>query len=138
MPAHVQLSLAFACLDFPGRDTVGIWEIAGKTGYTVRHVLDHIDAGKLVALDSALAKTRRSLRVPVDEYRRWVLTLLTGEARQIFVRELPDATLREIVREGAREMAVRGLETFFPGATATQRGHSAGDRQTPAFSTTRG
>jgi len=107
MAAEQQLSLPFACLDFPGRDTVAIWEIAAKIGKTVRHVLDHVDAGKLVALDSALVKSRRSLRVPVDEYRRWVLTLLTGPAQKTISAELPLPVLRELHATLAAEIAAR-------------------------------
>lgn len=99
-----QLQFAFfRCLDFPGRDTVKVWEIAGKLGYSHQHIFEHIDAGKLVALDSALVPSRRNLRVPIDEYRRWCLGLLTGPARRTFISELPEQTLREI----AREIAVR-------------------------------
>lgn len=100
-----QLSLPFACLDFPGRDTVKVWEIAAKLGYSHQHIFEHIDAGRLVALDSALVLSRRNLRVPVDEYRRWVLSLLTGPARRTFFSELPKPVLREIAAEIAAQLA---------------------------------
>ncbi|MBA4136747.1 MAG: hypothetical protein C0518_05470 [Opitutus sp.] len=96
--AH-QLSLTFACIDFPDRTTVSVTEIAAKLGYSLQHVLDHIDEGKLVALDSALVQSRRNLRVTVDEYRRWVLSMLTGPQRRTFLAELTPAQLREIQRE---------------------------------------
>lgn len=76
-------------------------EIAQKLGFSVQHVLDHVDEGKLVALDSALVASRRNLRVTVDEYRRWVLTMLTGPQRRTFLAELTPAQLREIHREAA-------------------------------------
>lgn len=104
MPAEQQLSLLFACLDFPGRDTVKVWEIAAKLGYSHQHIFEHIDAGKLVALDSALVPSRRNLRVPVDEYRRWCLGLLTGPARRTFISELPENLRREIAREFAESL----------------------------------
>jgi hypothetical protein len=106
MPA-VQLSLPFDCLDFSGRDTVTVWEIAAKLGFTAQHVLDHIDDGRLAAINSSLALSRRNLRVPIDEYRRWVLSLLTTQNRTKFLEELPDATLREVVREGLAILARR-------------------------------
>lgn len=106
MSSHAQqLSLPFAALDFPSRETVTVWEIAGKLGVTSQHVLDHVDAGKLVALDTKLVASRRNLRVPVDEYRRWVLTLLTGPARREFLAELPPAALREIAAEIAAKLS---------------------------------
>lgn len=96
MSAAHQLSLPFACIDFPDRVTVSVAEIATKIGKTERHILDHIEAGRLVALNSALVDSRSSLRVPVDEYRRWVLSLLTAPARRTFLQELPPTTLREL------------------------------------------
>lgn len=99
MPAALQLLLPFACLDFPGRETVTVWEIAGKLGVTSQHVLDHVDENRLVALDTKLVASRRNLRVPVDEYRRWVLSLLTGPARRQFLAELPQPVLRDIAAE---------------------------------------
>lgn len=103
--AAQQLALPFACLDFPDRTSVSVQEIAAKLGVTAQHVLDHIDAGKLVALDTAISGTRRNPRVAVDEYRRWVLSLLTAPARRTFLAELPHATLRELQQEIAAILA---------------------------------
>jgi predicted transcriptional regulator len=99
MTAAQQLALPFACLDFPDRDSVSAREIAAKLGVTRQHILDHIEAGKLVAIDTSLVGTRRNPRVAVDEYRRWVLSLLTAPARRSFLTELPHATLRELQQE---------------------------------------
>jgi len=105
MATTQQLSLPFACLDFPGRSTVRVWEIAAKVGVSHQHVFEHIDAGKLVGVDTALVQSRRNLCVPVDEYRRWVLSLLTGPARVDFIKELPAATRRQIAAEIAASFA---------------------------------
>lgn len=102
--AH-QLALPFACLDFPDRDAVSAREIAAKLGLTRQHILDHIEAGKLVAIDTSLAASRRNPRVAVDEYRRWVLSLLTAPARRTFLSELPKPTLRDLQQEIAAILA---------------------------------
>lgn len=99
MTTAQQLSLPFACLDFPARDSVRASEIAAKLGITSQHVLDHIEAGKLVAIDTTLVSSRRNPRIAVDEYRRWVLSLLTAPARRTFLAELPHPTLRELQQE---------------------------------------
>jgi len=88
MPADLQLSLPFACLDFPDRATVGAREIAAKLRVSRQHILDHIDAGTLVAVDTKIARSR-----------------LTGPARLEFIAELPEQTLREIAREIAARLA---------------------------------
>jgi len=137
----VQLQFLFACLDFPGRDTVTVWEIAAKLGYTSQHVLDHVDDGRLMAINSALKMSRRNLRVPIDEYRRWVLSLLTTQDRRKFLEELPDATLREVVREGMAILARRTARPdsdaiLFPSTTATKSPNAVGGIS--AISGTRG
>jgi hypothetical protein len=102
----VQLQLPFACLDFPGRATVTLAEIAAKLGGTVQHYFHHIDDGSLVALDLRTHRgSRRMLRVPVDEYRRFVLAKLTSTKRPEFLAELPRETLREIAAEIAARLA---------------------------------
>ena len=99
MPATLQLMLPFACLDFPDRSTVTVSEIAGKIGVSCRHVLDHIESGALLAVDTRIGATKSNMRVPVDEYRRWVLARLTGPARRTFLAELPPQMLRELAAE---------------------------------------
>lgn len=99
MPTPQQLSLPFACLDFPGRDTVSAREVAAKLGVTTQHVLDHLDSGRLCAIDTALSASRRNPRIAVDEYRRWVLSMLTAPAQRALLAELPRPTLRALRAE---------------------------------------
>lgn len=97
MAALQQLRLPFDCLDFPGRATVTLGEIAEKLGGSWQHYSNLVDDGTLVALDlKRHTGSRRVLRVPVDEYRRFVVARLTGPARTEFLAELPRETLREI------------------------------------------
>lgn len=97
MTAPVQLLLPFACLDFSGRSTVTLGEIAQKLGGTVQHYANLVDDGTLVALDlKRHTGSRRMIRIPVDEYRRFVLAKLTSHERQAFIAELPPETLREL------------------------------------------
>lgn len=106
MSHEQQLLLPFACLDFSGRSTVTLQEIAQKLGVSCDTLERQIDDGTLVALDLARHQTsRRLLRVPVDEYRRYVLARLTGPARREFIAHLPTETLREIAREIAARLA---------------------------------
>jgi len=91
----------FASLDFPPeRTSLRLDEIAGKLGCTVQHLLNEIDSGALTTLDlkSKLAK-RRAARVPVECYRAYVLSKLTGpvDFRMRFLRELPVTTRIELI-----------------------------------------
>ena len=100
MPAE-QLQL-FASLDFPGRSTLMIWEIASRLGVTVRHLLNQIDDGALVVLDlKAPTSSRRCARVPIECYRAYIAKQLTGpiEVRAAFLRTLPPTEKRALIRE---------------------------------------
>lgn len=103
-----QLQLPFDCLDFPGRATVTLAEIATKLGGSTQHYSNLIDDGTLTALDlTGHTGSRRMLRVPVDEYRRFVLACLTNrEKRADFIGELPQRTLLEIRAEIDRRLAM--------------------------------
>lgn len=101
MPAD-QLQFAFfACLDFEGRANLGVREVAHKLGYTPRHVIGWIDLGELAAFDGRGKKTtsRAAWRIPIDAYRDFVRSRLTGPGHRAFLAALPKATLREVRRE---------------------------------------
>ena len=89
-----------ASLDFPGRTTLSLGEIAEKVGCTVQHLLNQIDEGKFVGLNIAGQRAaRRAIRVPVECYRAWLMACLTGpvDVRMQFLRDLPAATRRELI-----------------------------------------
>ena len=91
----------FASLDFPGRTTLRVEEIAEKLGVTTQHILDLIDEKRLTAMDvRGEGATRATYRVPVEAYRNYVAATLTEPAESLrLLRHLPRATLRELVRE---------------------------------------
>lgn len=92
----------FASLDFPGRTTLYLHEIAMRIGVTVKHLLDQVEEGKLVGLDvSSADSNRRAMRVPVECYRNYVLCALTGpvDFKLAFLRALPAATRRQLIDE---------------------------------------
>lgn len=99
MPEQLQL---FASLDFPGRTTVQLWEIADRLNWTVRHLLNLVDSGDLVALDGACTGAgRRSLRVPIECYRAFILKRLTGPAdvRMQFLQQLPAPVRHQLIAD---------------------------------------
>lgn len=100
MPAE-QLNF-FASLDFPGRTTLHLGEIAEKLGVTVQHLLNEIEENAFAGLDLKGKKAnRRNIRVPIECYRDYVLSHLTGpvDFRMKFLRELPASTRRELIAE---------------------------------------
>lgn len=100
MPAE-QLQFAFPSLDFPGRVNLRAEEVAEKLGITSQHVIDLIVEGKLQAIDVRGIGAKRALyRIPVECYRDFIVRSLTTPAERLrLLRELPKATLRELVRE---------------------------------------
>lgn len=96
-----QLQL-FASLDFPGRSTLYLWEIADRLGCTVRHLLNEIDCGSFVGLDlAAHGSNRRAIRVPVECYRAYIVKRLTGPAdvRMQFLRDVPAHLRRQLIED---------------------------------------
>lgn len=113
MPAE-QITF-FASLDFPGRSTLLLREIAQRVGCSVRHLCNQIEEGELAAIDiGSKASDRLSARVPIEAYRQWILKNLTGDidARMRFLADLPEATRRQLILDLARSFpasAYRGL-----------------------------
>lgn len=100
MPAE-QLNF-FHSLDFPGRTTLYLWEIAERLGCSVRHLLNEVDAGALVGLDLSADKSkRRSMRVPIESYQTFVVAHLTApvSARVQHIKNLPRAVRLQLIEE---------------------------------------
>lgn len=99
--ATEQLQL-FASLDFPGRSTLLVWEIADRLGCSCKHLFNEIDAGALVVLDlAAKGSNRRCARVPIECYRDYIFKRFTGPVavRMQFLRDLPPPVKRQLIEE---------------------------------------
>lgn len=96
-----QLQFAFASLDFPGRVSLRVEEVAEKLGITSKHVTDLITEGKLQAIDvRGSGAGRACYRVPIEAYRDYIVRALTTKADRLrLLADLPRATLRELHRE---------------------------------------
>lgn len=101
MPEQLQFTQILACLDFPGRGTVTVREIAKKLGYCDRHVAGWIEAGELIAIDGkGKGSVRSAHRVPVDAYRDFIIRRLTNkDLRREFLLQLPKGSLRALRAE---------------------------------------
>lgn len=96
-----QLQFGFASLDFPGRVSLRVEEVAEKLGTSAQHIIDLIVEGKLQGLDvRGLDASRALYRIPVECYRDFIVRSLTAPAERMrLLRELPKATLRDLRRE---------------------------------------
>jgi hypothetical protein len=95
-----QLQFPFASLDFPGRSSLYPHEIAARLGICVDQVYDLCDDGSLVGINvGSQSASRRSLRIPIEAYRNFIVARMTGPLRLDLLRHLPRATLRDLVRE---------------------------------------
>ncbi len=95
-----QLQFPFPSLDFPGRTALTISEIAERLGISDQHVLNLADDGSFPGLELKGAKaSKRSLRIPIENYRDFIVSRMTGPARNQFLRVLPRAALRDLHRE---------------------------------------
>jgi excisionase family DNA binding protein len=101
MTTPAQADFPFVSLDFPGRTTLTVDEIAARLGVTAQHVIDLIEEGAMCpAVDLAgKGASRRLLRVPVETYRNFIVARMTGEARREFLRSLPAPVLAQLREE---------------------------------------
>jgi hypothetical protein len=98
MPAE-QLQF-FASLDFPGRTTLLLSEMAEKLGVSPRHLQKEVESGVLTVLDvRGKHASQACWRVPVECYRDYVITRLSGPRRRDFLGVLPPATRRDLILE---------------------------------------
>lgn len=106
MPADLQMEFCYSSLDFAGRSTVKVTEIAERLGYSVQHIINCVDSGELVSCNFALSGNKRSLRVPIEEYRAWVMRNLTAPAskRAQWIDGLSRAVQIELHAELARRI----------------------------------
>jgi hypothetical protein len=100
MPVAVAVAVPFPSLDFPGRVTLTSEEIANRLGWDVKHIRDLINEGIIPGVDGrGKNATRGTYQVPIESYRDFITARMTGPRRIELLRNLPKATLREIVRE---------------------------------------
>jgi excisionase family DNA binding protein len=61
-------------LDFPGRTTLYVHEVAAKLSISERHVADLIDEGRLRAVNIAGKNItdRKFYRIPIESYREFI------------------------------------------------------------------
>lgn len=100
MPAE-QLEL-LPSLDFPGRSTLLLHEIADRLGCTVQHLLNEVDSGDLTILNIASrTSNRRAARVPLECYRAYIVKRLTGpvDSSMAFFKELPAPLRRQLIED---------------------------------------
>ena len=106
--AGQQLAFPFASLDFEGFTTLTVDQIAAKLRFTTQHILNLVEQGELVAVDGkGRDVSRRSCRVPLENYRAFILARLTGPAPQTreFIHQLPRAVRLELLREIKESLA---------------------------------
>jgi len=90
----------FPSLDFPGRTSLRLSEMAAKLGVSVRQLQKEVEQGVLTVLDvKGKQATQSCWRVPDESYRDFVIARMTGPGQAGLLRSLPEATLRLLARE---------------------------------------
>lgn len=108
MTATLQLAFPFASLDFEGFTILTVDQIAQKLRYTPKHILNLVEQGELVAVDGkSKGVTRRDCRIPIENYRAFIVARLTGPTPQMraFIHELPRHVRIELMREIKESLA---------------------------------
>lgn len=107
MASGTQFEFPFASLDFPGRTTIKVVEMAARLGVSWQHVVNGIDSGEIAALDVSAKSTRTGkayYRIPAESYRAYVIRNVTGPVRDQFISKLPESTRRDLFLEIGRTL----------------------------------
>lgn len=102
-------------LDFPGRTSLTIAEVAARLAVSEQHIVNFIADGSLPAVDlRGASATRSTKRVPLEAYRDFVAARLSAPLRPALLDALPVpqrvALIAEVVAglpPDAREQARR-------------------------------
>lgn len=102
-----QLDFPFASLDFPGRSTLYPHEIEERLGISRKHFDNLVEENLMPAIDIAgdheapnrANQRRRYWRVPIESYRQFILTRISGPLRKDLLKTLPEKTLRDLHHE---------------------------------------
>jgi len=128
-----KLQHPFPSLDFPGRASLMLSEMAAKLGVSVRHLQNEVEQGALTVLDMKGKKATRSCwRVPVESYLDYVIARMTGPRQIGLLRTLPEATLRLLVRELQNYLPKASEAKIQPEAAETAQARLGVPRYHPA------
>jgi hypothetical protein len=75
-----QLEFEWPSLDFPGRTALYPHECAARVGLSLQHIYDLIEEGDLIGVDFSGKNNltdRRTLRIPLEEWRKFLLSRKT-------------------------------------------------------------
>lgn len=82
-----------ASLDFPGRTTLLLAEMAERLGVSVRHLQREAELGALTLIDlRGKDATQPNWRCPIECYRDYVMARLHGPRRAELIAALPEQT----------------------------------------------
>jgi len=94
------MSLPFPSLDFQGRTTLTVNDIANKLRYTPEHVIGLIECGELVSVNgSRSVETRMSYRVPIEAYREFIRSRMTAPFKETCFSKLTLTQLMTLAGE---------------------------------------
>lgn len=109
MPTPTQLDFPYPSLDWPGRSTVGTRELAERTGLSPMHFRRLVDAGELVALDTAVRTAGRSYyTIPMEEWHAFVLRRMTGNPSENEFLQMSTEHLESLLKVIGTRLKIRG------------------------------
>lgn len=78
-----------ASLDFPGRTTLGLQEIAARLACTPAHILHLVRSGEIIKGKAKVKASILTRRVSVDGYRKFLLKRCTSRRPAFTPAEIP-------------------------------------------------
>jgi len=104
----LQLEICFPSLDCPERGALRIADMGKLLNVSPDHIKRLLDDGTIGSGDVSRSGARQHLRVPREEWQRYLITTFGAFDRTKYISPLPSSVIREIINDCYAILRVRG------------------------------
>lgn len=109
MPRHpLQLEICFPSMDNPSKGAMRVGEIAQTLNCSEDHVRNLLLDGTIRAGDISRDGSRQHLRVPREEWQRYLIAVFGQYDRRKYITPLGSDTIRDIINDCYAVLRLRG------------------------------
>ena len=107
-PKSLQLELCFPSMDNPSKGTLRIGDIARILNCSEDHVRNLLLDGTIRGGDISRDGCRQHMRVPREEWQRYLITVFGQYDRRRYINPLDSDTIRDIINDCYSVLRLRG------------------------------
>lgn len=111
MPRNpLQLEFCFPSMDNSSKGAMRIGEIAQTLNCSEDHVRNLLLDGTIQAGDISRDGSRQHLRVPREEWQRYLITTFGAFDRKRYINPLPNEVIKELINDCYTVLRMRGVK----------------------------